>query len=55
MRYVVLTGAVEDRVLAAADRYPQEARFVRSLPKPVYRTASGDPWTAVYSLYPVRR
>ena len=55
VRYVVLTGAVEDRVLAAADRYPQEAHFVRSLPKPVYRTASGEPWTAVYSLYPVRR
>ncbi len=50
IRYVVLTGAVEDRVLAAADRYPQEARFVRSLPAPIYRTAAGSPWTAVYRL-----
>jgi 4-amino-4-deoxy-L-arabinose transferase-like glycosyltransferase len=55
VRYVVLTGAVEDRVLAAADRYPGEARFVRSLPKPIYRTRSGEPWTAVYSLYAVSR
>jgi 4-amino-4-deoxy-L-arabinose transferase-like glycosyltransferase len=53
VRYVVLTGAVEDRVLAAADRYPREARFVRSLPRPIYRTPSGEPWTAVYSLYAV--
>jgi 4-amino-4-deoxy-L-arabinose transferase-like glycosyltransferase len=55
VRYVVLTGAVEDRVLAAADRYPREARFVRSLRKPIYRTSSGEPWTAVYSLYAVSR
>jgi 4-amino-4-deoxy-L-arabinose transferase-like glycosyltransferase len=52
VRYVVLTGAVEDRVRAAADRYPQEAQFVDSLPKPVYRTGP-DPWVAVYALYPV--
>jgi 4-amino-4-deoxy-L-arabinose transferase-like glycosyltransferase len=50
VRYVVLTGAVEDRVLAAAERYPREAAFVRSLPRPIYRTRSGEPWTAVYSL-----
>lgn len=54
VRYVVLTGAVEDRVLAAADRYPREAAFARSLRKPVYRTAAGEPWVAVFALYAVR-
>jgi 4-amino-4-deoxy-L-arabinose transferase-like glycosyltransferase len=29
VRFLVLTGAVEDRVLAAADDYPREADFVR--------------------------
>ena len=31
VRYVIVTGAVEDRVLAAADHYPQETRFYRDL------------------------
>jgi 4-amino-4-deoxy-L-arabinose transferase-like glycosyltransferase len=53
VRYVVLTGAVEDRVRAAADLYPQEARFADSLTKPLYRSTAGEPWTAVYALYPV--
>jgi hypothetical protein len=56
VRYVVLTGAVEDRVRAAAERYPQEIRFLDSLPAPIYRTQSGrDPWVAVYRLYPVSK
>jgi 4-amino-4-deoxy-L-arabinose transferase-like glycosyltransferase len=50
VRYVVLTGAVEDRVRAAAERYPQEVRFAGSLRRPLYRTG-GDPWVAVYALY----
>jgi 4-amino-4-deoxy-L-arabinose transferase-like glycosyltransferase len=51
IRYVVLTGAVEDRVLAARDRYPQEARFAEGLPgPPLYRTPRGAPWVAVYRL-----
>jgi 4-amino-4-deoxy-L-arabinose transferase-like glycosyltransferase len=51
IRYVVLTGAVEDRIAAASDRYPQEARFARSLPgPPLYRSPSGTPWVAVYRL-----
>ncbi|HEY2936040.1 MAG TPA: glycosyltransferase family 39 protein [Gaiellaceae bacterium] len=51
VRFVVVTGAVEDRVLAARDRYPQEARFVEALPgPPIYRTPAGTPWVAVYRL-----
>jgi 4-amino-4-deoxy-L-arabinose transferase-like glycosyltransferase len=50
VRYVVLTGAVEDRVRAAAERYPQEVRFAGSLHRPLYRTGR-DPWVAVYALY----
>jgi len=54
VRYVVLTGAVEDRVRAAAEDYPREIRFLDSLPAPIYRTESGrEPWVAVYRLYPV--
>ena len=52
VRYVFLTGAVEDRVRAAADRYPNEVRFLDSLPKPLFRVGR-DPWAAVYRLYPV--
>ena len=33
VRYVVVTGAVEDRVLAAATDYPRETRFYESLRK----------------------
>jgi 4-amino-4-deoxy-L-arabinose transferase-like glycosyltransferase len=55
IRYVVLTGAVEDRVVAAADDYPQEARFVEQLgrARQLYRSGTGNPWVAVYELYPV--
>jgi 4-amino-4-deoxy-L-arabinose transferase-like glycosyltransferase len=31
VRYVVVTGAVEDRVLAAAEHYPRETRFLADL------------------------
>jgi hypothetical protein len=51
VRFVVVTGAVEDRVLAARDHYPREARFVGTLPgPPIYRTPVGTPWVAVYRL-----
>jgi 4-amino-4-deoxy-L-arabinose transferase-like glycosyltransferase len=57
VRYVVVTGAVEDRVLAAADDYPLETRFLRELRKEerVYaKRPGGDvagPWIEIYRLY----
>jgi 4-amino-4-deoxy-L-arabinose transferase-like glycosyltransferase len=55
--YVVLTGAVEDRVLAAADHYPRESAFVRDARRDarrVYRVAPngrfGGHWVEVYRL-----
>jgi 4-amino-4-deoxy-L-arabinose transferase-like glycosyltransferase len=57
IRDVVVTGAVTDRVLAARDRYPREARFYDDLgrrAKRVYYVEPGDglagPWVAVYRL-----
>jgi hypothetical protein len=57
IRDVVATGAVTDRVLAARDRYPREARFyddLRRRAKRVYYVEPGDglagPWVAVYRL-----
>ncbi len=57
VRYVVLTGAVEDRVLAARDRYPREVRFTKQLAAEgdrLYRTPRGTrlsgPWVAVYRI-----
>ena len=55
---VLLTGAVEDRVLAARDRYPREAAFVdelRATAKQVLYTQRGagelaGPWVALYRL-----
>ena len=58
VRYVVVTGAVEDRVLAAASDYPRETGFLRQLGsrKLVYRVGPGHglvgPWLRVYRLYP---
>ncbi len=58
IRYVVVTGAVEDRVEAAASDYPNEMRFLRSLrsQRLVYSVAPGGglvgPWVRVYRLYP---
>jgi hypothetical protein len=57
VHYVVTTGAVADRVLAARDDYPFEARFyerVRKLKRVFYvakdaRDLNG-PWVAVYRL-----
>lgn len=55
--YVVVTGAVTDRVLAARDRYPREVQFYADLERSterVYRVAPrGDlagPWVAIYRL-----
>jgi hypothetical protein len=57
VHYVVTTGAVADRVLAARDDYPFEARFyerLRRLQRVFYvpkdaRDLNG-PWVAVYKL-----
>ena len=55
--YALVTGAVADRVLAARDRYPREARFYDDLERRARRlhyTESGDeltgPWVAIYRL-----
>jgi hypothetical protein len=55
--YVLVTGAVTDRVLAARDRYPRESRFYDELggrARRVYRLDPGGdlagPWVAVYHL-----
>ncbi len=55
--YVLVTGAIADRVLAARRRYPREARFygeLRTDAKRLYYVADGHglngPWVAVYRL-----
>ena len=57
VKYVIVTGSVTDRVLAARSDYPREAGFYDSLPartKLVYRVEPGDgragPWVAIYRL-----
>jgi 4-amino-4-deoxy-L-arabinose transferase-like glycosyltransferase len=57
IEYVVVTGAVADRVADAADEYPDEARFYVGLErsaKRVYRREAGGeyegPWVAIYRL-----
>jgi hypothetical protein len=57
VRYVVLTGAVEDRVNDARERYPREYRFNTQLAEegdPVYTTPPREnlsgPWVAVYRI-----
>jgi hypothetical protein len=57
VRYVLITGAVADRVLAARDHYPREARFydqLRMQGKRVYHVQAGHgltgPWVSVYRL-----
>ena len=59
VRWLVVGGGVTDRVLAAADHYPREARFYRSLERlsPAYATPSEPgrrprPWLRVYRIYP---
>jgi hypothetical protein len=55
--YVVVTGAITDRVLAAPDRYPREVRFyddLRRRARLLFRVAAGGgragPWVDVYRL-----
>jgi 4-amino-4-deoxy-L-arabinose transferase-like glycosyltransferase len=57
VRYVVISGAVTDRVRAAAEDYPEEIRFYDSLEQDARRLyrlePDGDlagPWVAVYGL-----
>jgi 4-amino-4-deoxy-L-arabinose transferase-like glycosyltransferase len=58
VRYVLITGAVADRVLAARDRYPHEARFydqLRERTRRIYylfrhENDLAGPWVAVYRL-----
>jgi hypothetical protein len=57
VRYVVVTGAVADRVLAARENYPFEARFyeqVKKLKRVFYvrkdQNGFNGPWVAVYRL-----
>ena len=59
VRWLVVGGGVTDRVLEAADRYPHEARFYRSLGRlsPAYATPAKPgrrprPWLRVYRIYP---
>jgi 4-amino-4-deoxy-L-arabinose transferase-like glycosyltransferase len=59
VRYVLVTGAVADRVLAAPKDYPREVRFYRDLRREtarVYYLRPGHdlagPWVAVYRLSP---
>jgi 4-amino-4-deoxy-L-arabinose transferase-like glycosyltransferase len=55
--YVLVTGTVADRVLAARDRYPREARFydqLRTQARAVYHLEPGHgltgPWVSLYRL-----
>jgi hypothetical protein len=57
VQYVVITGAITDRVLAAQSSYPRETRFyddLRQRAKRVYHLEPGGdlagPWVAVYEL-----
>lgn len=57
VRYVLVTGLVADRVLAAASSYPREARFYHDLASRTQRVyyvrPGGDlsgPWVALYRL-----
>jgi hypothetical protein len=57
VRYVIVTGSVTDRVLAARSSYPRESAFydaLRSRTKLVYHVDPGDgragPWVSIYRL-----
>ena len=56
VRYVIVTGSVTDRVLAARDEYPREAAFYDSLRRTrlAYRVDPGagraGPWVAIFQL-----
>jgi 4-amino-4-deoxy-L-arabinose transferase-like glycosyltransferase len=50
--WVLVSGAVADRVRAARDVYPRRSAFYARLPAPAFRTEAHDglsgPWVAVY-------
>jgi hypothetical protein len=57
IRYVIVTGSVTDRVLAARSEYPREASFYDALEgkaRTVFRLKPGDgragPWVSIYRL-----
>jgi 4-amino-4-deoxy-L-arabinose transferase-like glycosyltransferase len=57
VRYALVSGAIADRVLAARERYPREARFydqLRTRAKRVYHVEPGHgltgPWVSLYRL-----
>jgi hypothetical protein len=57
IRYVIVTGSVTDRVLAARSDYPREASFydaLRTKTRLVYHLGPGDgragPWVSIYRL-----
>jgi 4-amino-4-deoxy-L-arabinose transferase-like glycosyltransferase len=53
-RWVVVSGAVADRVHAARELYPRRMAFYARLPHPAFRTQAHNgtfgPWVAVYRL-----
>ncbi len=52
--WVLVSGAVADRVLAAREEYPRRSAFYARLPRPAFRIRAHDgisgPWVAVYRL-----
>jgi len=59
VRWLVVSGSVADRVLAAAAHYPRETAFYRTLERlrPAYATRNEPgrrprPWLKVYRIYP---
>ena len=54
VRWLVVGGSVADRVLAADERYPREARFYRALMglRPAFATQSQHrrPWLRIYRI-----
>jgi 4-amino-4-deoxy-L-arabinose transferase-like glycosyltransferase len=53
-RWVLVSGAVADRVRAAQEEYPLRSAFYARLPQPAFRLRAHDgtsgPWVAVYRL-----
>ncbi|MHB8641720.1 MAG: glycosyltransferase 87 family protein [Gaiellaceae bacterium] len=53
-RWLLVSGAVADRVLAAQNVYPKRAAFYAQLPRPAFRVDAhggiAGPWVAVYRL-----
>ena len=58
VEWVIVSGAVTDRVLAVPDRYPREAGFYEQLghgPEPAFAVTAGEPgltgpWVRIYRL-----